>query len=87
MNRHDPLWVPWRVRVRCAARAAWACLRADCTVQRIPVKPPTAVQPVIPPPAYRDPGMCRNLSDCVRTCHALEQTDAHLSELLGRAPR
>ena len=77
MKRRDPLWVPWRVRVRCAVRAAWACLRADYTVQRVPVEAPAA----------RLPGMCRSLSDCVRVCHQLEQTEALLGELTGRPAR
>lgn len=87
MKRSDPFWVPVRVRVRCALRAGWACLRGDYTLKRFPVRHSSSPELLIPAPAYREPGMCRSLSDCVRTCHALEQTEAHLGELLGRAPR
>lgn len=76
MKRGDRDWVPLRVRLRCAARAAWACLRGDYTVERIPVAP-----------ASRTPGMCRTLSDCARTCHLLEQSEARVSELSGRRAR
>ena len=79
MNAAD-FRIPLRVRLRCAARAAWACLRGDYTVQRLPVIPP-------PPPTDRQPGMCRTLSDCVQMCHQLEQTEAQLGELVGRRPR
>jgi len=77
VKRGDRDWVPFRVRVRCAARAAWGCLRGDYTVERVPTGP-------VP---LRAPGMCRTLSDCARTCHLLEQSEARVGELSGRKAR
>lgn len=74
MNPTDREFVPLSTRLRCAARAAWACLKADYTVERVPVK-------------GRHPGMCCTLNDCIAKTHQLEQAEAVLDELAGRPSR
>lgn len=66
MSRRTDL--PFPVRARAAARAAWACLTGDATVQRIPLRD-----------AERRP-MCASLAQCVQTCHRLEQAEARLAD-------
>lgn len=67
--------IPLSVRVRCAARAAVACLRADYTLQMVPVRRSDRVP------------MCSTLAQCARNCHRVEQAEAKVAELEGVSPR
>jgi hypothetical protein len=59
--------VPWLLRLRAAVSAVWTCLRGRDVVCSVPF-------------ARRTPGMCRDLGECVRRCHEVEQTRAKLWE-------
>lgn len=64
----SPARYPFRFRVNAAARSAWACLRGDQTVQRVPLRA-----------AERRP-MCVSLAQCCQTIAELDRAETQLAE-------
>lgn len=69
MNRADKL--PLVVRCRMACRAAWACLRGDAAVLRVPGRP-----------EERRP-MCSSLPQCCQTIAELDRAETEKGQLLA----
>lgn len=65
----NPDRYPFRFRVKAAVRAAWACLRGDQTVQRIPLRA-----------AERRP-MCVSLAKCCQTTAELDRAATEIADL------
>lgn len=60
---------PFRFRVKAAARAAWACLRGEQTVQRIPLR------------TDERRGMCATTAQCCRNVAELDQAATEIADL------
>jgi hypothetical protein len=68
MNRSDKL--PLGLRCKLAASAAFHVLRGDYAIPMIPGKD-------------RQPGLCRSLGECFRTCSQRDQAATLADELLA----
>lgn len=65
----NPDRYPFRFRVKAAARAAWACLRGDQTVQRVPLRA-----------GERRP-MCVSLAQCCQRTAELDRAETQLADM------